>query len=124
MSLLDEDTIIMKSAFEKSILTDDIIESLGFKRIVWNLDRFPENFWMSKYVLSIDKYSFVLEICEKKMIWTSRKTIELKPYRSPYLKDIYEIEYRVHDVCQEIRYISTVGDLNQFCVQHIQKSVL
>ena len=124
MSLLDNEEKIMEDAFEKSILTDEIIESLGFKRIVWKLGEYPGNFWMSKYMQSIDQYSFIMEIHEKKMIWTSRKTIELKPYRGPYPKGIYEIEYRVHDVCKEIGYVSTVGDLNQFCVQTIKKSVL
>lgn len=124
MSLLDEDTIIMKSAFENSILTDEIIESLGFKRIVWNLDKFPENFWMSKYAQSINQYSFIMEIREKKIIWFSRKTIELKPNRRTYPSGIYEIEYRVNDIYKGIQCISTVGDLNQFCIKYIRKSVL
>lgn len=135
MSLLDDENDIMMDGLASTLLTDKVIESLGFKK--YRQERFIE-FPSSDTVA----YSFKKIIKHKFLFWSKVKTIHIAPtftgkqfaaiFLEPYniyIRDIrrnarYRVDFWINDRFIKCQYIRTVKDLEECYFEYVKEKLI
>ena len=131
MSLLDNDDEIIDNALNTALLTEELLTSFGFK--MCKFSGAPLKIDLCNNIDICHRQRFVLEVKIKKH-WFSPPVIKQIVVKPTYLSLIYydmythfpryDISYYENDFETDWDQISTVRELNDFCIKNLNKSIL
>lgn len=131
MSLMDNDDEIIDNALAVALLTDELLTSFGFK--ICEFSGAPLKIDLCGNIDIFRRHHFILEAKIKKH-WFSPAVVKRIVVKPTYLSlkyyemyahfPRYDISYYENDFETDWDQISTVGELDNFCIKNLNKSIL